>query len=196
MQQVSLVDTDDSLLIVIDVQPYFIAKLAPEERRPLVQRIAWLTAVAAWHGIPIVVTAEDVARCGAAAPEVSAVLPPGTAVFDKMCFGLAAQADILAAVEASGRRTAVLVGLETDVCVAQSAVGLHARGFRIVVPADAVGSPGPVAQAAGLERLRGLGALMTSVKSLHYEWLRTVEASDRFRAEARSLTEPPPGVVL
>ena len=192
----SLVDINDSLLVVIDVQPYFVAKLAPEQRRPLVQRIAWITAVAAWHGVPIVVTAEDIAHCGPAAPEVAAVLPPGTAVFDKMHFGLAAQADTLGAVQASGRRTAVLVGLETDVCVAQSAVGLHEQGFRIVVPVDAVGSPGPVAQAAGLERLRALGAQMTCVKSLHYEWLRDVDAANRFRAQAPALVDTPPDVLL
>ena len=191
-----LVDVADSVLVVIDVQPYFIAKLAPEDRRPLLQRMAWITAVAAWHGIPIVVTAEDVDRCGAAAPEIGAVLPPGTPVFDKMMFGLAAQDEILGAVRRTGRRVAVLIGLETDVCVAQSAVGLFEHGLRIVVPVDAVGSPGPVAQAAGLERLRALGAMMTSVKSLHYEWLRGVEAAARFRSQAPALLELPPGVML
>ena len=196
MSLCSLVDLDDSLLVVIDAQPYFFDKLAPELRRPLLQRITWITAVAAWHGIPIVVTAEDVPRCGAAAPEITAVLPPGTPVLDKMVFGLAGQPDVLATVEASGRRTAVLAGLETDVCVAQSAVGLAERGYRIVVPVDAVGTPGPVAEAAGLERLRGIGALLTCIKSLHYEWLRGVEAAGRFRAQAPTLVEPPPGVVL
>ena len=194
MSLTSLVDPDESVLVVIDAQPYFFDKLAPELRRPLLQRIAWITAVAAWHGIPIVVTAEDVPRCGAAAPEIAAVLPPGTPVLDKMIFGLAGQPEILAAVEATGRRTAVLAGLETDVCVAQSAVGLAGHGFRIVVPVDAVGTPGAVAEAAGLERLRGIGALLTCVKSLHYEWLRGVEASKRFRAEGPA--ELPPGVVL
>lgn len=192
----SLLDVDDSLLVVIDVQPYFVAKLAPEQRRPLVQRIAWITAVAAWHGMPIVVTAEDIAHCGPAEPEVAGVLPPGTPMFDKMHFGLAAQEEILAAVNASGRRTAVMVGLETDVCVAQSAVGLHELGYRIVVPVDAVGTPGPVAQAAGLERLRALGAQMTCVKSVHYEWLRDVDAANRFRAQTPALVETPPDVLL
>lgn len=196
MSKTSMVERDDCVLIVIDAQPYFFAKLAPEERRPLLQRMAWITAVAAWHGMPIIVTAEDVERCGAAAPEIERVLPPGTPVFEKMIFGLAGQPEILAAVEDSGRRTAVLVGLETDVCVAQSAVGLHERGFEIVVPVDAVGTPGPVAQAAGLERLRGIGSLMTCVKSLHYEWLRGVDAANAFRAQAPTLVEVPAGVVL
>jgi hypothetical protein len=99
-----------------------------------------------------------------------------------MSFGLTADPVILAAVERTKRKTAVLVGLETDVCVAQSALGLLQRGYRVAVLADATGSPG-TGHAFGLDRMRGAGALVLGLKGLYYEWLRTVERADQFRAQ-------------
>lgn len=56
-------------------------------------------------------------------------------------FGLAGQPDILEAVQRTGRRTAILIGLETDVCITHSALGLLDRGHRVAVVEDAVARP-------------------------------------------------------
>ena len=74
-----------------------------------------------------------------------------------------------------------MVGLETDVCVAQSALGLLQEGFDVVAVADACGSPG-TAHEFGLERMRGAGVMVTSAKTVYYEWVRTVEGSREQRA--------------
>jgi nicotinamidase-related amidase len=191
----SLIDVDDSVLVVIDVQKAFLDKVGRAAGNPLTERIAWLIEVANWLGVPLVVTAEDVDRLGGPVKRVAEALPAGTAVHNKMVFGLAGQPDILAAVEATGRRTAVVVGLETDVCVAQSAVGLLERGFRVVVPVDCVGTPG-TAHAFGLERMRAAGAVMTGAKPLLYEWVRTVERSIAFHTELSPKLGIPPDIVV
>ncbi|HEX5691513.1 MAG TPA: hypothetical protein VFX76_15980, partial [Roseiflexaceae bacterium] len=64
MQYQGLVDVDDTLLIVIDVQTHFLAKLPPNDARVLSQRICWLIGVARWLEVPLVVTAEDIAAIG------------------------------------------------------------------------------------------------------------------------------------
>jgi nicotinamidase-related amidase len=102
--------------------------------------------------------------------------------------------DILAAVEATGRRTAVIGGTETDVCVAQSALGLRARGFRVAVVTDATFSPGEM-HALGLRRMREAGVLELHAKGVYYEWLRTLAEARRFEAAHPDLAEPP-GFVL
>jgi nicotinamidase-related amidase len=176
-----LIDVEDSLLVVIDVQAAFLAKLPTADQGPLLDRICWLIRVAYGLQVPLVVTAEDIPRLGSVHPLVVDALPPGTPVYDKMTFGLATEPEILTAIQHTGRRTAVLIGLETDVCVAQSAIGLLQEGYRVVVVADATGSPG-TGHALGLERIRGAGALVLGFKGLYYEWQRTVERADRFRA--------------
>jgi nicotinamidase-related amidase len=171
MQSGALFHRDTSCLLVIDVQQYFLAKLPFAERAPLVSRIAWLMRVARALEIPIIATAEDIAQDGPMVPELVALLPEGRTVFDKRVFGLYDQLDVRAAVTASGRSEFVLVGLETDVCIAHSALGLAAAGYRVAVLGDACGSP-PPHHAAGLDRLRGAGVTVTTIKGMYYEWLR------------------------
>ena len=189
-----LIDRDDSILIVIDAQPAFLDKLPARERGALVASLAWLIGVATWLAIPLVVTAEDLPHLGGIAPELAHVLPDRdrdtpTPIFNKMIFGLADDPAILAAVAHTNRKTAILTGLETDVCVAQSALGLVERGYRVVAVADATGAPEP-AHTAGLSRMRDAGVVIVNVKNLYYEWLRTVEQVRRFRTECAHLVVP------
>ena len=191
VQQHALLDVDDSILIAVDVQAAFLDKLAPDESERLLGRICWLIGVARCLEVPLVVTAEDTPNLGSGHPQVVDALPPGTPVYNKMSFGLAADPVILSAIERTGRKTAVLIGLETDVCVAQSAIGLLQNGYRVAAVADATGSPG-AGHAFGLERMRAAGALLLGLKGLYYEWQRTVERADQFRRQHVELVEPWP----
>jgi hypothetical protein len=87
----------------------------------------------------------------------------------------------------------VLCGLETDVCVAQSAFGLLDAGKRVAVVEDAVGSPG-AAHAQGLERMARAGVELVGLKGLAYDWLRTVERATEFGAGTGR--DAPAGIVL
>ena len=195
MPEPQLIDVDDSLLAVVDVQSTFLDKLPEAESELLLERICWLVGVARWAGVPRVVMAEDVAANGDVHPDLAAALGPDARVHDKMHFGLAAEGSILQAVRDCNRGTAVLVGLETDVCVCQSALGLLAADFRVVVVADAVGSPGPD-HAYGLQRMRGAGVVVVGLKGLFYEWMRTVARCRQFHVECGETLSPPSGVRL
>jgi len=175
----SLIEAENSCLVAIDVQGAFFDKLAEAEIESLKQRMVWIVHVALKFEIPVIVTAENMEKNGSIIPELAAVLPPDTKIHNKMIFGLAGDADILDAVRKTNRDTAILVGLETDVCVAQSALGLLEHGYQVAVLEDAVGSPGNAHQ-YGLARMRSAGVLLSNVKSLFYEWLRTVERSRKF----------------
>ena len=189
----SLIRRDDCALLVIDVQDYFLNKLPEGDRGPLVARIGWLMRVAQVLEIPILATAEDIARDGPLVPALSALLPRGQTVFDKRVFGLRDQADIAEAMHALGRRTSVLVGLETDVCIAQSALSLADAGYRAVVIDDACGSPAPN-HAAGLRRMRDAGVMVTNTKGIFYEWVRDLAVHAKVLGAIGR--EPPPGVML
>ncbi len=192
MANSSLLQVNDSLLIVIDIQPSFVKKENQTGNNALLQRMCWVIKVANWLNVPLVVTAEDIPKTGNISDEVAQLLPPGTNVYNKMSFGLAAQADILEAVEASGLKTVVLIGYETDVCISQSALGLMDLGYRVVVVADATGSPGGAHQ-IGLDRIRSAGGIIVSAKSLYYEWIRTVAKSIEYE---KSGIETPEGMIL
>jgi nicotinamidase-related amidase len=182
-----------SCLVVIDVQDYFLKKLPEAERAPLVARIAWLMRVARALDIPMVATAEDIPQDGPLVEALTALLPSGQKVFDKRIFGLGDQADIAAAIRATGRSEFVLVGMETDVCVAHSALGLTAAGYKVGVIDDACASPGRN-HAAGLLRLRDAGIVVTNTKGIFYEWVRDLAVHGQVLGAIGR--EPPPGVTL
>ena len=175
----SLIDADDSCLIVIDAQKVFFDKLSEEEVEPLIKRMVWIVDVAVKLEIPVIVTAEYIEKNGSVILELLEVLPHETKIHDKMIFGLAADPEILNDVQKTNRNTVILLGLETDVCVAQSAIGLLENGYRVVVLEDAVASPGKAHQ-YGLARMGSAGVLLSNVKSLFYEWVRTVDRSRNF----------------
>ncbi len=190
-----LLDVDDSILCVIDVQPGFVDKIGEAEGRgPFVERVVWVVALANALGVPTVVTEEESAHNGPTLPEIVERLPDPTQRFAKPTFGLADVPEILAAVEATGRRTAILVGMETDVCVAHSALGLLDRDFRVAVVRDAVLAPGG-AHDDGVERMRAAGATLIGAKGLLYEWVRTVDAARKLQAAVRAVPVPD-GLIL
>ncbi len=193
--QNSLIDVDDSVLVVIDVQQSFLEKLPDAEHKLLVNRIGWLISVAVKLNVPLVAMGENIPSTGGVAAAIAEKLPADTRVYNKMTFGLAADPEILDAVKNTGRKTAVLVGLETDVCVAHSAIGLLQNGFQVVALADATASPGS-AHELGLERMRGAGVLISSVKGVFYEWIRTVERVSEFGEKYGQEIGLPEGVEL
>jgi nicotinamidase-related amidase len=189
-----LLDRDDSLVVVIDLQPRFwkdaLDVIDQDAVAQAVARAAWLAATATALGVPAVLTEEEPERNGPTAAEVIAAVGPETPVLTKPIFELAACPDIMAAIVATGRRTAVLCGAETDVCVTHSAVGLLEAGYRVVVAADAVCSPAG-AQAFGLARLRDLGVELIHCKGIYYDWVRTLDAALAFEREHPERKKPP-----
>jgi nicotinamidase-related amidase len=187
-----LLERTDSVLIVVDAQAGFSGRDDRDASAAAHSRAVagWLVGVASALGIPIVVTEEDAAANGPTDPIIAARLPTGTPILPKPIFGLAAVAEILAAVEATGRRTAVLIGAETDICVAHSAVGLQDLGFRVAVVSDATFSPGDMHE-HGLRQLRDAGIEIRHAKGVYYEWVRTLDAARAFGRDHPDLVDPP-----
>ena len=186
----SLIDADNSVVIVVDAQKVFFDKLSKGEAKPLKKRIVWIVDVAVKLGVPVIATAENIEKNGSIISKLLEVLPPETKIHDKMIFGLAGDPNILDDVRKTNRNIAILVGLETDVCIAQSAIGLLEKDYQVVVVEDAVGSPGKSHQ-YGLSRMRLAGVLLSNVKSLFWEWIRTVDRSQKFYQQHKDeLGEP------
>ena len=190
-----LIDVDDSVLVVIDVQDSFLKKYSEGERKLLKMRIGWVVDVAVRLDVPVVAMAEEIPAMGSVSPFISKKFPADTAIFSKMTFGLAADEKIMAAINNSGRKTAILVGLETDVCVAHSALGLQQKGYQVAVVADATGAPGK-AHEYGLERMKQAGVVISNVKSLFYEWIRTVDRCVEFMAKYEKEIGEPPNIIM
>ena len=185
-----LIDRESTVLIVIDTQPGFIAD-RDDRAVATLEQLVWLATIARLLDIPALVTEEAPDREGATDPRVLAALAPGTPVFAKETFGLAGTPEIVDAIRATQRTTAVLMGFETDVCVSQSAIGLHDLGFRVAAVSDASYTQDNAQHEAGLRRMQQLGIEIVHAKGVAFEWMRTVGVAIEATASAR--TGSPPG---
>jgi nicotinamidase-related amidase len=189
----TVIDRQDSILLVIDLQDGFLNKLAPERREAVIDHCRFLVEAAGHFAVPIFVTVEDTPRNGTTVERVYGCIDPPVPQRDKRIFGLCSQDDLRNAILEQPNRTAILIGMDTDVCVLHSAAGLLSEGFRTVIVSDATEAPG-LARDHGLARAQFLGAELVSARGLYYEWMRSVDGLKKVESGAR--IAPPVGTLL
>ena len=190
----TLIERDQSMVLVIDAQENFYRQHRTDVDRERMAEVhdvaAWVVGAAAALDVPIVVTEEDIAKNGGTTDRIVANLPSGTPILPKFAFSAPDNPDILRAIEDTGASTCILIGMETDICVAQSALQLQARGKRVVCIANALYSPG-LAHLNGIDRMTRNGIDLVSAKELVYEWVRTVDGIREFCRKNPALLDPP-----
>lgn len=141
--------------------------------------------------------AENIPESGPLNDTIANALPAGTPVHNKNFFGCGDQDEIFSAIKATGKSTAVLIGMETDVCVAHSALSLMAKGLQVAVVREILISTA-ADEDVGLMRIRDAGGVIYSVKSLYFEWLRSVSNWKALQAKDPDLEGPalPPTITL
>jgi nicotinamidase-related amidase len=161
-----------SALVLIDVQ----AALAPLmfEAALLRANLCKLLAGARLLGVPVLWCEQNPRQLGGTLPELAALLPDQQPM-PKMSFSCCGCPAFMQAVRAVGRPTMLLAGVETHVCVYQTARDLVADGCRVEIVADAVSSRTALNRTIGLQRAQQLGAVMTSTEMLLFELLGSAE---------------------
>lgn len=175
----------DAVLILIDVQERLAA--AMNRRAEVVSACTRLARAAALVGVPIIATRQYPAGLGPTDAELENALvrlaEEGATVLgvDKTTFDCCAEPEFLDALAACARLQVIVAGMETHICVTQTALDLTTRGFEVQVAADAVCSREPVIHEVALDRMRAAGVVVTSSESVMYELVGRA-ATDEFRA--------------
>ena len=125
-------------------------------------------------GLPVLWLEQNPDRMGATVPELAELLP-GQRPITKMSFSCCGAPPFVAALAQSARRQVILCGIETHVCICQTARDLGAAGYAVEVVEDAVSSRTPDNKRLGLDKVRAAGGQITSVETILFELLRTAE---------------------
>lgn len=166
----NLLHADNTILAVVDVQEPFLRSIHNANR--LLQNISALMQGANALRIPLLGTTQYAERMGDVLPEIKRLLPPLLPPFDKMSFSCYASPAFASEIQRSGRKQVLLCGVETHICVNQTALELSASGFQVHVVADAVSSRTEANWRLGLEKMQQSGILLSSVEMALYELLR------------------------
>ncbi len=178
-----LLARDEAVLVVVDVQEKLLRAIHGGEG--VAENCRRLVEGAGLLGIPVLATEQYPRGLGPTTPELRQALEAaGASLAEKMTFSCAGCDAFLAALDASGRRQVVLSGIETHVCVLQTALDLLQAGLRVHVPADAVGSRAEANRLVALDRLRAAGGIVTTTESVLFEALGTA-ADPEFKSVTR-----------
>ena len=165
-------------LLVIDIQ----RKLLPPifQREQLVRNAQLLIRAAGILRIPALVSTQYAKGLGGTVPEIGSLLP-GTEVIDKTLFSCFGSEMFCAALKRvpGQRNTLLLCGMESHICVTQTALGALREGYVVHVASDAVGSRTEWNWKSGLERMRDAGAVISSTEMMIYELMRA--SSEAFK---------------
>ena len=175
---------DDALLLVIDVQDRLAAAMDDEERQAVGVNAVRLLNAAELFEIPVLVSEQYPRGLGPTIPSVAAAFPTGTAPLAKMAFSCVADETIRETIAATGRKQIMIAGIETHVCVYQTARDLVAAGYQVFVAADAVTSRSMLNKSIGLSLIEQSGAIVTTTEATLFDLLETAEAKP-FKAISR-----------
>jgi len=164
-----ILDRDHSALLVIDLQEGYRGKLHEEERT--IEATIRMLRAAGVLGIPVFVTEQYPKGLGATRPELSEHIPEEAVWFEKTSFSALGADGFPGSLDESGRSQWVIAGIETHVCVNQTAHDLLARGHAVHLVRDAITSRFPLEDAAGWAKMTHAGALPTSSECALFEWL-------------------------
>lgn len=167
-----MLDISSCCLVVVDVQ----GKLAQlmVDKETLFKNIRILIQAAKLLEIPILWCQQVPQALGPTVPEIAELLAD-TEPIDKASFSCAGHEPFNAKLEALDREQVLLCGIETHVCIYQTAMDLLACGLDVTVPADAVSSRTAANKQIALTRLAAEGAAVGCTEMILFELLRTAK---------------------
>ncbi len=163
---------DQCALIVIDIQEKLLPPIFQKDQ--LVRNSQLLIRAAGILKIPALVSTQYAKGLGATVPEIASLLP-GTDPVDKTlfsCFGSDAFCSLLKRLPGQ-RNTLLLCGMESHICVTQTALAALREGYLVHVASDAVSSRTEWNWKIGLDRMRAAGAIISSTEMMIYELMRS-----------------------
>jgi nicotinamidase-related amidase len=172
---------DQAVLAVVDVQERLLPAI-PEDRRAGVLRNVLIAVDAARVlGVPTIVTEQYPKGLGRTVPDVREHLGEAFAPVEKVVFSCGRSPEFRAALDATGRRDVILCGVETHVCVLQTAIDLINAGYRVYVPADGVASRRVLDTERGLALMDKAGAVVGTTEAFVFQLLERA-GTDEFKA--------------
>lgn len=175
-----LIDTDRSMLLVLDLQEKLLPVIAENER--VVGNVAWLVRIARKLGVPVAATEQYPKGLGPTEKSVRELFPEG-AIASKNHFSAVA-AQVLRTLPGADRAQVVVVGLEAHVCVVQTTLELLEEGREVYVVADCIGWRHELDARMAFARMQQEGARIVTREMVAYEWLGEA-GTPRFREIAK-----------
>tara|TARA_B100001123_G_scaffold444470_1_gene593409 strand:+ start:743 stop:1393 length:651 start_codon:yes stop_codon:yes gene_type:complete len=177
----SLLRPEDSVLVMIDHQPFQLTNLNSHDPHMVVNNSAGLSKAAKAFNVPTILTSVIAERGGLIFPQITDVFP-GQEVIDRTLINTWEDKKVVDAVKATGRKQLIIAGLWTEVCVAMPVIQALGEGWDVTVVTDASGGLSQEAHEVAIQRMIRAGAnpmtWLAVVAEWQRDWARTETAGD------------------
>lgn len=165
-------DANHCALLVVDIQERLLPPIFQKEQ--LVKNSQLLIRAAGILKIPALVTTQYAKGLGNTVPEIASLLPETEPIDKQMfsCFGSDAFCSMLKRLPGN-RTTVLLCGMESHICVMQTALGALREGYMVHVASDAVSSRTEWNWKIGLSRMAAAGGIISSTETMIYELMKS-----------------------
>jgi nicotinamidase-related amidase len=184
----ALLRPEDSVLVLIDHQPYQLANLHSHEPQMVINNTVGLAKAAKAFGVPTILTSVVADRGGKIFPQLTAVFP-GQEIIDRTFINTWEDRKVVNAVRETGRRQLIIAGLWTEICVAMPVIHALGEGWDVTVVVDASGGVTVEAHEVAIQRMLAAGANMLNWLAVVSEWQRDWAREERLAELADVLLE-------
>jgi nicotinamidase-related amidase len=165
-----MLNTHEAVLVMVDFQGKLV-EMVHQSARVLPNAVMMIKGAQA-IGVPILPTVQVPEKLGPLHHEIAALLD-GVEPIAKDSFSAYREPEFLLALESTGRKQVLLMGIEAHVCALQTGLDLLNSGFKVHVLRDGVFSRTAENHALALDRFHDAGATITSVEMVLFELIRT-----------------------
>jgi nicotinamidase-related amidase len=167
-----LCQAERSVLVVIDIQERLAAAMPADDRDHFTRAVSILLQAAVHLDIPVLSTEQYPQGLGGTLPDIQQYRPASTACLAKTGFSCCSAEGFSEALADLQRSQVILAGVESHVCVLQTALELKQDQFEVFVAEDAVCARDRQRTCNAMARLRQAGVVVTHSESVMFEWLR------------------------
>ena len=176
-----LCDAEKSQLVIIDIQERLASAMPEKVMQNVNTNVGRLLQAANLMDVATISSEQYPKGLGATVEDIESLLPTSTRCVEKTCFACTGDSDFRHHLSLKRRPQVILCGIETHICVLQTAIELVKEGFEVFVVEDAVCSRNKQNHSNAIERLRQAGVIITNTESVMFEWLRDA-SHEHFKA--------------
>jgi len=167
-----LLNIEDSLLILIDVQEKLVAAI---KDTLIAEKASKLANSAKLLNIPVIVSEQYPKGLGNTVDLVKLNLPACTKYVEKTSFSLLREEGVKEILDSVNRKQIILCGIETHICVYQTAIDLLNAGYEVTVAKDVCASRNNEEFELGISAMKSAGATISCVEMILFEWLKSAK---------------------
>lgn len=168
-----MLDVKDCLLVVVDIQGKLVCRM--DQEADLIRRAQIMVRAAGLLDLPVMVTEQYPQGLGETVQPIRQALGEESMIYEKRDFSIYKPMEIRRALEASGAKTIILMGVESHICIFQSTLDLLEAGYDCILLKDACASQKLIDHETAFLSMYKAGARLRTVQSLVFELMGSAD---------------------